>query len=153
MTTRAPASETGRSGLAEPLPTGLERVLRRVVLEHSSSERRRSHTPLLHVGLPGAETIHALVADEPLDHALRADVVAAMVRRIQPRTGRLTPIVWLTRSGPLEVQDDDAAWLASAGQAYGEAGLRLIFVLVNRHGWADPRSGLRRTWVRLRGRS
>ena len=60
------------------------------------------------------------------------------------------PLAWLTRGGPAEVQDVDAAWLASSAQAYDEAGLALVFLVVGRHGWFDPRSGLHRTWVRLR---
>lgn len=142
-------------GLLEPVPAGTERLLRRIVREHVASERRRRHTPLLHVGLPGAETIHAIRPDETTDHALRADIVAAMVRRVRSRGRELTPIVWLTRGGFVEAQDDvqdvDAEWLAGAAQAYGEAGLPLVFVVVGRHGWFDPRSGTRRSWVRLRG--
>lgn len=151
MTT--PALEGARQGLLEPLPVDLERLLRRIVLEHAGSERRRRHTPLLHVGRPGAEAIHPVRADEPVDHALRADIVAAMVRRVRMRAPEAAgPLVWLTRGGPPGVQDIDAAWLASAAQAYGEAGLELVFVVVGRHGWFDPRSGVRRSWVRLRSR-
>jgi hypothetical protein len=61
-----------------------------------------------------------------------------------------TPLVWLTRPGDLVDQDVDLAWLAGARQAFGEAGVPLVFVVVNRQGWRDPRSGLQRTWVRLR---
>lgn len=86
--------------------------------------------------------------DEPSDHALRCDVVAAMVRRTR-RPGPV-PMVWLTRAGALETQDVDAAWLASARAAYAELGLPLLMVLVNRRGWRDPRSGAACTWRRLR---
>lgn len=139
-----------RQGLCEPLPAGAEPLLRRIVLEHAASERRRRHTPLLHVGRPGAETVHAIRGDDPTDHALRADVVAAMVRRVRTGLRDPAPWTWLTRGGAAEIQDIDAEWLASAAQAYDEAGLGLVFVVVGRHGWFDPRSGLRREWVRLR---
>ena len=59
-------------------------------------------------------------------------------------------LVWLTRTGGLELQDVDARWLAATRAAYDEASASLAFVVVNRRGWRDPRSGLSRTWVRLR---
>ena len=138
------------AGLAEPVATPLRRALRQAVLDHAITERRRAHLPILHVGLPGGrEVIHPIRTDEPADHSLRADVLAAMVRRARTPG---TPLVWLTRPGDLVDQDVDVAWLASAGQAFGEAGLQLVFVVVNRHGWRDPRSGLHASWVRLRRR-
>jgi hypothetical protein len=138
-------------GLAEPLAAPLRRVLRRAVLEHAVAEHRQAHLPLVHVGLPGGrEAVHPVRPDEPADHALRADVVAALVRRAGLAG---TPLVWLTRPGELVLQDVDADWLAGAAQAFGEAGLRLVYVVVNRHGWRDPRSGLEARWVRLRPRS
>ena len=98
--------------------------------------------------LPGARhVVHPVRPDEATDHALRADVVAAMVRRVA-MSG--TPLVWLTRPGELVDQDVDTAWLAGARQALGEAGLPLVYVVVNRHGWRDPRSGLQTSWVRMR---
>ncbi|MDO9495137.1 MAG: hypothetical protein Q7J48_05505 [Nocardioides sp.] len=136
-------------GLREPLSAPLHRLLRKAVLDHATSERRRVFLPLLHVGIPGSvEAVFAVRDDEPSDQALRCDVVAAMVRRTR-RPGPV-PMVWLTRAGELETQDVDAAWLASARAAYGELGLPLLMVLVNRHGWRDPRSGAGRTWRRLR---
>ncbi|MCW2766860.1 MAG: hypothetical protein JWO11_2819 [Nocardioides sp.] len=88
--------------------------------------------------------------EDVADHALAADVLAAMLRRV--RGGAEPPIVWLTRTGGLELQDVDARWLAGARTAYAEAGAALTMVIVNRHGWRDPRSGVGRTWTRLRGR-
>ncbi len=148
MTASSP--HDGRGGLREPLPAGLERTLRRIVQDHATAERRRRHTPLLHVGRPTAEVIHAIRPEERTDHALRADIVAAMVRQIRSRHPGPPPLAWLTRGGPLDLQDVDMTWSASAAQAYGEAGLPLVFVVVDRHGWLDVRSGVRRTWVRLR---
>jgi hypothetical protein len=138
------------AGLVEPVPTPLRRVLRQAVLDHAVTERRPLHLPILHVGVPGLrEAVHPVRPDEPTDHALRADVVAALVRRTA-LAGR--PLVWLTRPGALVDQDVDADWLSAARQAFGEAGRPLVFVVVNRHGWRDPRSGLAATWVRMRPR-
>jgi hypothetical protein len=137
-------------GIREPLTRSLHTTLRRAVLEHAVSERRRVFAPLLHVGTPGGP--QALFAPVPLaatDHALRTDVVAALLRHTSGLDDRL---VWLTRPGDLELQDVDAAWLAAARAAGAEAGVPLTMVVVTRHGWRDPRSGAGQTWKRLRAR-
>lgn len=143
-------------GIGEPVGPHLHATLRRAVLEHVSAERRRAFPPLLHVGTPGGP--QALFATEPrdpvdhapLDQALRTDVVAAMLAR--QRTTSVAPLVWLTRTGDLCLQDVDAAWLAASRGAAAEAGLPLTMVVVTRRGWWDPRSGATRTWRRLRVR-
>ena len=136
-------------GLQPPVGAGDERLLRRAVLDLVRSERRRIHPPVLHVGTPGGtEAVFPLGDDEPTDHSLRTDVVAALLRRTT--RGQASPIVWLSRSGALDLQDLDAQWLAAARAAYAEAGVDLTMVVVNKHGWRDPRSGERRSWVRLR---
>jgi hypothetical protein len=138
-------------GIQEPVPRSMAAVLRRAVLDHTVSEPRRSHPALLHVGVPGgSEEITAADQDDDLDHALRADVVAALLQRAR-RPG-FVPLLWLTRAGPLELQDVDVQWLASARTASTEAGIGLTLVVVTRRGWADPRSGVRREWKRLRQR-
>lgn len=137
-------------GLYEPLARDLERMLRRAVWEHATAERRRRHLPVLRVGVPGGrQLLYPDRPDEPTDPALRADIVAAM----RHRTGLARPLVWLTRPGDLDLQDIDMRWLGAARRAYAEAELPLVFVVANRHGWRDPRSGLTRTWQRLRIRS
>jgi len=126
-------------------------VLRRAVLDHVQSEARRDYPALLHVGVPTrSEEVFPASPDESLDHALRTDVVAAMVHRSR-RSGTV-PMLWLTRSGPLELQDVDAQWLAAGRAATGEAGVALTLVVVTRKGWWDPRSDVRREWKRLRVR-
>ncbi|MCW2853842.1 MAG: hypothetical protein JWM84_3506 [Nocardioides sp.] len=136
-------------GLREPLSPVLHRVLRQAVLDHATAEHRRGFLPLVHVGVPGRrETVFAVRPDERTDHTLRTDIVSAMVRRV--RQPGPAPMVWLTRRDPLQTQDVDLAWLAAARSAYGELGLPLVMVVVNRHGWRDPRSGAERTWQRLR---
>ena len=101
-------------GIREPLARPLHMVLRRAVADHAARERRRVHPPLLHVGWPGGrEDVFAVGPRDELDQALRADVVAAMVhtaRRHAPVVGAV-PMLWLTRSGLLEVGDLDLAWL------------------------------------------
>jgi hypothetical protein len=87
--------------------------------------------------------------DEPTDHALRADVVAAMLGRRRDAVSGW-PWVWLTRPGDLATHDLDVDWLAAAATAYAEAGGDLTMVVVTRRGWRDPRSGAGQTWVRLR---
>jgi hypothetical protein len=140
-------------GIEEPVGRQLLQVLRHAVLEHVTRERRRAFAPLLHVGTPGGPV--DLFApdphdDPPLDHALRADVLAALLRR--HRSAGTVPLVWLTRPGELCLQDVDAAWLAAARTATAEADLPLTMVVVTRRGWWDPRSGTTRTWRRLRAR-
>jgi hypothetical protein len=138
-------------GIQQPVTRSMAIVLRRAVLDHNVSERRRTYPALLHVGVPGGpEEVAAADPDEALDHALRADIVAALLRRTQ-RPG-FVPLLWLTRPGPLELQDVDVQWLASARTASAEAGLGLTLVVVTRRGWTDPRSGVRREWKRLRER-
>ena len=139
-------------GICEPVPRATAAVLRRAALDHVRSERRRDFAPLLHVGLPGAgEEVFPVVPGEPGDHALRADVVAAMLRRWR-RSQSTGPLVWLTRRGPLDLEDVDADWLAAARTAAAEAGIELVMVVVTRRGWTDPRTGVTCTWKRLRQR-
>ncbi len=139
---------TDVDGLSEPLPRHTDVLLRRAVLEHAAAERRRVYPPVLHVGVPGERVASLAVGTaEPTDPGLRTDVVAAL--RVRAGVGA-DQLVWLTRSGGLELQDVDARWLAAARAAYDEARAPLAFVVVNRRGWRDPRSGLSRTWVRLR---
>ncbi|MDN4163101.1 hypothetical protein [Nocardioides abyssi] len=145
----SPAAPPGVPG---PVPARLDRLLRRAVLDHARSERRRVHLPLVHVGVPGGvERVLAVRPEDRFDHALRADAVAAM-RAATRRDGADEPLVWLTRTGELDLQDVDAAWLAAACTAYAEAGAPLVMVVANRRGWRDPRSGAGRTWQRLRER-
>ena len=143
-------------GIQEPVPRALHVVLRRAVLDHVVTERRRTYPPLVHVGRPGGpEEVFAVQPGDDrhqtvLDHALRCDVVAALVRRSR-RSGSV-PMVWLTRPGELDLQDVDVQWMAAARAASAEAGIGLTLVVVTRRGWRDPRSGVRHEWKRLRQR-
>jgi len=137
-------------GISEPVAAPLERLLRRAVLQLVTDEHRRRFPPTVHVGLPAGRRAE-FAPEPPMDQALRADVVAAMLRRA--RDDACSPLVWLTRPGSLELSDTDADWLAAARTAYVEAGVELTMVVVTRHGWRDPRSGTARRWRRLRDRS
>lgn len=142
-------------GIQEPLARPLHTVLRRAVADHAAREPRRVHPPLLHVGWPGGpEDVFAVAPDEVLDHALRSDVVAALLhtaRRHAPVAGAV-PLLWLTRAGVLEVGDLDLAWVQAVRAAGAEAGVELTLVVVTRKGWFDPRTGVRREWKRVRTR-
>jgi hypothetical protein len=135
----------------EPLTPQTHTLLRRAVLEHRVSERRRTFPPVLHVGVPGAlELAVDHDAEGPMEHGLRADLVAACLRHTC--VGEVVPLVWVTRTGDFVLEDSDAAWLSAARSAYAEAGVPLTMVVVTRRGWWDPRSGASREWKRLRRR-
>lgn len=139
-------------GIVEPVARGLHLRLRRAVLDHALTERRRVFPPVLHVGSPGGTVADFIVEpDERTDHALRTDVVAAMLRRCGPEAS--TPLVWLSRPGaPSEVRDVDLEWLAASRSAGAELGRHLPYVVINRRAWRDPRTGVGRVWQRVRNR-
>lgn len=136
--------------LSDPLPRATALVLREAVVRHATTERRKRFAPLLHLGRPGTteRTVPAALADT--DHAVRCDQVAAVLARLPEDQPGKEPLVWLTRPGDLAVEDLDMAWLSACATACAEAGRDLTWVVVTRHGWRDPRSGLGRTWRRIR---
>ncbi|NYJ01059.1 hypothetical protein HNR19_001757 [Nocardioides thalensis] len=137
--------------LTEPVPRALEKVLRLAVLEHATTEPRRCFPPVLHVGLPERPSRHFEAGpDDVLDDALRVEVVEAMVRG--PLERSFVPLVWLTRPDAEEA-DCDTAWLRAVRAAGAELGVALGLVVVTRHGWHDPVTGMRRRWQRIRRRS
>lgn len=132
--------------LCDPLASDQRRLLRRTVLDLATSEHRRRFPPVLHVGTPGAATI--TVEDDPAwDLGLRTDLVGAVLRALHDPAW-----IWVTRCGSLDQEDVDAAWLGPTVTAAAERGTDVAFVVVTRHGWTDPRSGLRREWKRIRQR-
>lgn len=137
----------GVEGLTEPLSPRTGALLRQAVREHAGAGRRRAD-PVLHVGVPGGHRAELVLdPDEPTDPGLRTDLVSALRQRVGPH---LDPMVWLSRSGEPDLEDVDARWLSAARAAYAEARAPLVFVVVTRRGWRDPRSGLARTWARPR---
>ena len=138
----------------EPIDPEHRRLLRRAVVDHVGSLTGRAFPPVVHVGRPGSTARRFTIrGDEDTDHALRADIVAAMLGR-RPASPVMWPLrwpwVWLTRAGDLALHDLDVEWLTAAASAYAEAGVDLTMVVVTRGGWRDPRSGAGQTWVRLR---
>jgi hypothetical protein len=132
--------------LREPLSSSDRQLLRTAVLMLARSTRARRVPPALHIGVPGGPTT-TLEDDPAWDHGLRTEIVGATLRaRADP------PWIWVTRSGPLSLQDVDAAWLSPAVAAAGEREADVAFVVVTRVGWTDPRSGVRREWKRIRSR-
>jgi hypothetical protein len=132
--------------LREPVPLHHRRLLRSAVLRLATTDHRRHVPPCLHIGVPGGPT--TTVDDDPgWDHGLRTEMVGAVLR-----LRRDPPWVWVTRSGPLTVQDVDAAWLGPTVSAAAERGVDVAYVVVTRHGWSDPRSGLSQEWKRIRQR-
>jgi hypothetical protein len=135
----------------DPLAHQAQALLRRAVLDFRVTEKRKAFAPVVHVGVPGtAHLTYAPAGDQPLEHGLRADLVAAFLRATG--TDLVDPLVWVTRTGEFVLEDADAAWLSAARSAYAEAGVPLTMVVVTRRGWWDPRSGQRRVWKRLRRR-
>jgi hypothetical protein len=139
----------------EPVSRADQALLRRLVLDHKTTERRRRFPAVLHLGAPGRpESGRVDEAEADLDHALRCDLLEAMLRtaRRGPLAASWPLRTWLTRPGDLEVQDIDLTWLRAVTAVNGELGQALPFVVVTRAGWFDPRSDVRRTWRRLRDR-
>ena len=132
--------------LNEPLPLTERRLLRTAVLQLARNDHRRHIPPVLHIGVPGGPT-STVADDSSWDHGLRTEIVGAVLRAL-----RDPPWVWVTRSGPLSLQDVDAAWLGPAVAAAGERAVEVGYVVVTRHGWLDPRSGLVQQWKRIRPR-
>jgi hypothetical protein len=132
--------------LHAPLSPGDDRVLRRAVLDLARRDRRRHVPAVLHVGVPGGVT-RSIAHDPAWDQGLRTEMVGAVLRAAGD-----PPWVWVTRSGPLSLQDVDAAWLSATLAAAAERAVEVAYVVVTRHAWTDPRSGLRREWRRIRQR-
>jgi hypothetical protein len=135
----------------DPFAQPTQALLRRAVLDFRIAEKRKSFAPVVHVGVPGTlDLAYEPRRDQPLEHGLRADLVAAFLRATA--TDVVAPLVWVTRSGDFVLEDADAAWLSAARSAYAEAGVPLTLAVVTRRGWWDPRSGRSRVWKRLRRR-
>lgn len=143
-----------------PISRGTHLALRAAVLDFREGDHRRRPPPTVHVGLPGrhaASFVHE--PGTPVDPALAADVVGALLQRARRELGALlgtappVPLVWLTRSGTSAGHDADVLWSCAARAAYAEAGLVATFVVVTRDGWLDPVTGVQREWRRLRRRS
>ncbi|HJQ06788.1 MAG TPA: hypothetical protein VJ872_15160 [Nocardioides sp.] len=135
--------------IEEPLTPALSRVLRRAVVEHAASMTRRTCPSVLHVGIPGgAQRTLELDPDWDLDATLRMDMIEAITRR--PLAEGRVPLLWLTRAGQGRPTSDDQRWAAAVRAAGAELKVALDLVVVTRHSWCDPRTGVGRTWQRHR---
>jgi hypothetical protein len=133
--------------LVEPVPTAVARLLRQAVLSLAVAERRRHFPAALHVVAPGRDPV-TVVDDRGWDAGLRADVAGAALRAASDGTA----IAWVARPGSLVLEDVDVDWLAPLLRTADEHVVDLIYVVVTRHGWIDPRSGVHREWRRIRDR-
>jgi hypothetical protein len=133
--------------IVEPVPPATARLLRQAVLALATSERRHRFPAVLHVGVPGQDC-SVVVDDRSWDAGLRADVAGALLRSAV--TGTTT--AWVTRPGSLVLQDVDADWLGPLLRSAEENDVDLTYVVVTRHGWVDPRTGVHRKWKRIRDR-
>lgn len=139
-----------------PAPPELPDRLRLAVVQHGAAESRRVHPAVVRVGDPGDPRgplacweLAGPLAPAHWDHALRLDVLGAASRRLTP-TAPPPALVWVTRTGGLELQDLDLAWFAATTAAAGETGVPLTMAVVTRFGWHLPGTGMRRSWVRPR---
>ena len=132
--------------LLNPVPSRDRRLLREAVLDLATTEHRHHFAPVLHVGTPGGTTV-TVTDDRRWDHGLRTEMVGAVLRSLEDPAW-----VWVTRVGPLSLQDVDVAWLCPTVTAAHERGSDPAFVVVTRHGWRDPRSGVGQEWRRIRRR-
>ena len=139
----------GAGGLREPVDRTVQQLLRRAVLDHARDEHRKTFAPALHVGVPGIRS-RRFEIEAPLDHGLRTDIVEAMMRPALEKG--VVPLLWLTRRGDTTAHDVDGAWSAAVHAAGGELELALGLVIVTRRSWHDPRTGVHRTWKRIRSR-
>jgi hypothetical protein len=148
----ANASGCGRVGAVpepSPLPRPVEQGLRACVLALKAHSSRGHLEPRLWAGSPGASSAHFDPArGEVLDRHTRVEVAVALGNRALE--SHPEPLLWLTRSGDLELCPADLAWLSAGDAAWRELGLVPGFVLVTRNGWLHHPSSRSRTWRRLR---
>lgn len=136
----------------DPLPRALRHGLRALVMELTAWGRTQRFPAAVSVGTPGGDRLTWTLTDEPADHALRAEIVAALLGRARPDPGDPAPVCWLTRPGVTRWHDLDAAWLPAALTAYAEAGVPLTFVVVTKTAWWDPCTDRAQRWRRPRRR-
>lgn len=138
--------------VSAPITRTEHSVFRAAVIEFKEATPRGRAPVTVCVGVPGrAVARHVVEPGQALDQALRTDVAAAL---LQQTSGAATQRwAWLTRGGSLALHDADVAWSAAWYAACAESGVDVLFVVVTRTGWRDPRTGVQREWSRLRRRS
>lgn len=138
--------------LQAPIERSTHVALRAAVLDLVETEPRRRFPAALHAGTPSHRLRH--VDEGSSDFGQRCDVALALLRGAVAATPRHEPEppVWLTRPGELSVHDVDLLWWGPVAWAAAALGRPTGLVVVTRHGWFDPASGVRREWRRLRRR-
>lgn len=146
--------QSGRVCAEDVLSRSVEVGLRAAVLAFKTATPR-GHVPrTIWAGLPAADpaaptsTRFAPQPGDSLDQHLRTEVASALVHRVVEAVP--APLLWVTRSGDLDLVAGDLAWLAAGRAAWTEAGLAPSFVLLTRHGWRHHPTGRSRRWRRLR---
>ena len=135
--------------LVDPVPAELRRQLRRAVVDLAAGRQRKRFAAMVQAGTPGT-VVRRAPASLGRDFDLRCEVATSL--RESVRASCPEPLIWLTRPGAPQWHDVDAAWLPALLHAAGETGDDLTFVVVTRHGWYDPRTGVRQVWSRVRPR-
>lgn len=147
MTNPASPTETSPRGAPPDRPA----LLRREVGLLRGHCGRGRFPSVLHLGLLGGRQHPVTLdpADVPLlDPGARADLVG---RLLDGWTGADPPVLWLTRPGAPDLEDDDLAWSAAADRAFAARGdAAPSCYVVTPTGWADVRTGEGRRWKRLR---
>lgn len=127
----------------------LQRGLRAAVITLRARSGRRRPSPALHAGFPDGSFVSFEPPGDGLDHALRTDLVGALIARGRGESA----LVWLTRAGLPLWHDHDAAWTLPAVAAWAEVGEDARFVVVTPRGWYAPVTGHGRRWRRPREHS
>ena len=115
--------------------------------------RNRLFTPHVCAGTPGGPRRTLVLSGDStalLDHALRADLVGALLT--EALTVLEQPVVWLARPGLPDPHPLDGPWTGAAIAAFAERAATTGFVVVTRSGCYEPITGLTRRWRRARDR-
>ena len=138
--------------LQAPLARSTHAMLREMVLELRDAESGQRYPTVIHAGLPwGPRAAHDCSLTPTTDSGLRTDIAMGLLERTSIEGTR--PLLWLTRPGPLSVQDCDLEWRSATQWAAGALAINPAFLVVTRQGWFEPDSGRLQEWRRLRRHS
>lgn len=100
------------------------------------------------VGRPGALSWPVPGDPAALDWSTRIEVARALCERVAASVP--DPLLWVTRSGSLDLGPLDTTWWATTRVAWGEQGLDPAFAVVTREGWRLLPEDRLREWRRVR---